>query len=139
VKIGIIRCQEHSSSCAGYNCFPALYGRKARFARYENEDKVELVGFDTCGGCARGNEAKKIVERALRLKNLGAEAIHIGWCLYLYCPFKDVFVNALREQIGIPIIEGTHALHTPPPGTVIEKHELNPPPADAFDDSSSHH
>ena len=61
VKIGIIRCQEHSNSCAGFNCFPAFRDKTGEFERY---DTMEIVGFDTCGGCGRG-KADKILARAL--------------------------------------------------------------------------
>ena len=51
MKIGIIRCDEHSVSCAGYSCFPAVRDRTGAFEEY---NAVELIGFDTCGGCGRG-------------------------------------------------------------------------------------
>ena len=103
-KIGIIRCQEYSSNCAGYHCFPAMQKMNGQFEQY---DSIELVGFDTCGGCGR-NKADKILERALRLKEKGAEAIHLGNCLVGACPAKDLYIDALKEEIGLPIIEKTH-------------------------------
>ncbi len=104
MKIGIIRCEEHSNDCAGYSCFPAIRNRTGQFEGY---DSVELVGFDNCGGCGR-NKADKIVARALRLKEKGAEAIHLGNCLIGACPFQDIYKDALKEQVGLPIIERTH-------------------------------
>jgi predicted metal-binding protein len=70
-------------------------------------DDVELVGFDTCGGCDR-NKATKIVARALKLKEKGAETIYLGNCLVNTCPFKDTFEKALKEEVKLPIIEKTH-------------------------------
>jgi predicted metal-binding protein len=106
-KVGIIRCQEQSVDCAGWNCFPALRDRTGAFAAY---DKVELVGFDTCGGCGR-NKADKIVAKAKRLKDKGAEVIHLGSCLVGSCPSKEMYLKALQEQLGIPIVERTHGAH----------------------------
>ena len=103
-KIGIIRCEEHSNSCAGFSCFPALRDKTGAFAVYES---VELVGFDTCGGCGRG-KSDKIVARAQRLKEKGAEAIHITSCILSACPSKDLYMKDLREKITIPIVEKTH-------------------------------
>ena len=104
MKIGIIRCQEHSNDCAGYNCFPAMQNRTGQFEKY---DTIELVGFDSCGGCGR-NKADKVVARALRLKEKGAEVIHLGNCLVGACPFKEIFENELTKQVELPIIEKTH-------------------------------
>lgn len=108
MKIGIIRCQEHSNQCAGYHCFPAIQNRTGLFEVYE---AIELVGFDTCGGCGR-NKADKILARALRLKEKGAEVIHLGNCLVNACPFKNIYMEALREKVDLPIIEKTHGSHS---------------------------
>jgi len=104
MKIGIIRCQEQSNNCAGYRCFPAIQNRTGQFAKY---DTIEVVGFDTCGGCGR-NKADKILARALRLQEKGAEVIHLGNCLVNACPFKDIYETALKEKVGVPIVEETH-------------------------------
>ncbi len=108
-KVGIIRCQEQTNNCAGWSCFPALREQTGAFAAY---GEVELVGFDSCGGCGRG-KPDKIVARAKRLKEHGAEVIHLGSCLTGSCPSKDVYLTALQEQVGVPIIEGTHPTHPP--------------------------
>ncbi|MFC1953742.1 CGGC domain-containing protein [Chloroflexota bacterium] len=104
MKIGIIRCDEHSNECAGFNCFPAMRDKTGQFTEYE---AIELIGFDSCGGCSR-NKTDKIVTRALRLKEKGAEVIHLGNCLVSACPFKDIFNEALKEKVGLAIIENTH-------------------------------
>lgn len=106
MKIGIIRCDEHSNKCAGYGCFPAVQDRTGSFEEY---DAVELVGFDTCGGCGRG-KADKIIERAERLKKKGAEVIHLGNCLAGPCPFKDLYRDSLEQEFEIPVKFGTHAV-----------------------------
>ena len=103
-RIGIIRCQEHSNSCAGFNCFPALRDKTGQFERY---DTVEVVGFDTCGGCGRG-KADKILARALKLKEKGAEVIHLGNCLVGACPSKQLYAEVLTQETGLPIVEKTH-------------------------------
>ena len=103
-KIGIIRCQENSNQCAGYHCFPAIRDKNGYFEKY---DTVEVVGFDTCGGCGR-NKPNKILARALRLKEKGAEAIHLGNCLVGGCPFKEIYLNAIKEELKLPVVENTH-------------------------------
>lgn len=106
-RIGIIRCQEQSNNCAGWSCFPAMRDKKGSFEAY---DSIELVGFDTCGGCGR-NKADKIVARALRLKEKGAEVIHLGTCLVGGCPFKDMYLGELKQKVQVPIVERTHPTH----------------------------
>ncbi len=108
VKIGIIRCDENSHNCQGWNCFPAIANKTGKFEGY---DKIELVGFDTCGGCGHG-KPDKILKNARKLKAHGAEVIHLGNCLAMDCPSKDIYVKALK-RIGIPIIERTHGGPSP--------------------------
>jgi predicted metal-binding protein len=103
-KIGIIRCDSHSENCAGFNCFPALRDKTGQF---ENYDKVELVGFDTCGGCDRG-KSEKIVSKAIRLKEKGAEVIHLGNCLIGSCPVGEQYIQAIKENLKIDVIRRTH-------------------------------
>jgi len=110
MKIGIIRCQEiaigpNIHRCAGWNCFPAIRDKTPYMDEY---DTVELVGFDTCGGCPGKNRTDKIVERGLKLKEKGAEVIHLSTCLVGSCPNKDMFIKVLNEKVGLPIKEKTH-------------------------------
>jgi predicted metal-binding protein len=105
MKIGIIRCDENSARCAGWNCFPAMINKTGEFSQYET---IELVGFDTCGGCGHG-KADKIVKQAKRLKEHGAEVIHLGNCMVGDCPLKDIYLKELRKRVKIPIVERTHS------------------------------
>ena len=108
VKIAIIRCDENSERCAGWNCFPAMANKTGKFEGY---DKIELVGFDTCGGCGHG-KPDKIVAKAKVLVKHGAEVIHLGNCV-TDCPNKDVYITALKKRIKVPIIERTHGGPSP--------------------------
>lgn len=107
-KIGIIRCDENSESCAGWNCFPAIANKTGKFEDY---DTIELVGFDTCGGCGHG-KADKIIKKARKLKKQGAEVIHLGNCMSFDCPSISVYVKALKK-LRIPIVLRTHPSATP--------------------------
>jgi predicted metal-binding protein len=108
-KIGIIRCDENSSECAGWNCFPAIENKTGKFEEY---DTIELIGFDTCGGCGHG-KPDKILKQARRLVKRGAEVIHLGNCLAGDCPSKDVYISTLRKRIKVPIMERTHGGPSP--------------------------
>jgi len=103
-KLGIIRCQERSEICPGYNCFPAIRAKTGSFAAY---DDVELIGFDTCGGCGQGKSVK-IIARAQRLKDKGAEVIHLSTCLAMHCPWKDLYAKDIKEKVAVFVVEKTH-------------------------------
>jgi predicted metal-binding protein len=109
-RIGIIRCQELAihpgpNRCAGWNCFPAMRDKTKYMDEYET---IELVGFDTCGGCPGRSRFDRIVERGLKLKEHGAEVIHLSTCIVHFCPNKDKFAEVLKEKVGLPVKEKTH-------------------------------
>jgi hypothetical protein len=52
-KIGIIICDRYRG-CAGGKCLRSLRNREGAFSIYRSE-KVELVGYTSCGGCPGGN------------------------------------------------------------------------------------
>ena len=109
-KIGIIRCQEMANMsnerrCAGWNCFPSIRNRDGYLDEYES---IELVGFDTCGGCPGTNRTGKIIERGMALKKHGAEVIHLSTCIALFCPNRDMFAQVLEEKVELPIKIKTH-------------------------------
>jgi predicted metal-binding protein len=118
MKIGIIRCHEHANKCAGYNCFPAVVKRTGKFAAAgegpqgepgaDRPDALELIGFDSCGGCARGT-ADRVVERAKKMRDRGAEVVYLGNCIVNgACPWSDLFCGAIGEQAGLTVVRGTH-------------------------------
>jgi predicted metal-binding protein len=104
-RIGIIRCSAYSKNCAGTKCFAALREKTGSFAGYP--DEVQIVGFDTCGGCARNN-FDKVVARAARLRENGAEVVHLSNCLVGACPWAEKFQQALVSAANMPIALRTH-------------------------------
>ena len=112
-KIGIIRCQESATNldfkkrCAGWGCLGAARKGTVYFDEY---DEVELVGFDTCGGCPGKGNTKKIVGVGQNLKDHGVEVIHLSSCIAGFCPNRDLFIKALTDEVGIEVKERTHGL-----------------------------
>jgi predicted metal-binding protein len=45
---------------------------------------------------------------AKRLKEKGAEVVHLGNCIVSSCPCKDVFINGIRDEVGIKLVCKTH-------------------------------
>ena len=110
-KIGIIRCQESAINpdmkhrCAGWGCLAAAGKGTAYFDEY---DKIELVGFDTCGGCPGKGNTKKIADIGQNLKDHGAEVIHLSSCISGFCPNRNLFKKALSVEVGVEVKERTH-------------------------------
>jgi predicted metal-binding protein len=121
-KIGIIRCQERAlygkERCAGWDCFQAMRDKTGYMTEY---DTIEIVGFDTCGGCPGRNRYYKIIERGQKLKEKGADIIHLSTCLVNTCPNKDKFIEVLEKEVGLPVREKTHELSGDKPGLPTAK------------------
>lgn len=116
MKIGIIICDRYRG-CAGGKCFRALRERVAGFARYGDEDEVEVVGFTSCGGCPGGNIEYAPEEM---VKN-GAEAIHLatGFVVgYPPCPWTGYFEEFIETRYGVDAVVGTH----PIPQKYLDRH-----------------
>lgn len=91
-KIAIIRCDEKAKTCPGTTCFKVIREKQAAFEKYG--DEIELVGFDTCGGCGLG-KPDKVLQKAEALKERGAEVIHISSCVKSKCPYYVSYVDAV--------------------------------------------
>ena len=104
-KLGIVICHRYHT-CAGGKCLRSLRNREGAFARYQGE-KVELVGYTTCGGCPGGN-----VEYApAEMKKNGAEIIHFATGLvvgYPPCPHVQAFREFIPTKYGLEVVIGTH-------------------------------
>jgi len=108
VRIGIIICDRYNT-CGGGKCLRAMKEHVGGFARYAKEERLELVGYSTCGGCPGGN-VEYVPEEMV--KN-GAEAVHLATGLvvgYPPCPRQGYFKRYIEERFGIPVVIGTHPI-----------------------------
>jgi len=103
-KVGIIRCDAYSDDCPGPGCFRAM---RENTGQFEDYGEVEIIGFDTCGGCGRG-KPDKILARAKRLVDGGAEVIHLSNCLTGGCPSNETYVQAVQSAVDAEVVLGTH-------------------------------
>jgi len=108
IKIGIIICDRYRM-CAGGKCIKSIKNREGAFSIYKNYDKIELVGYTTCGGCPGGN-----IEYAPKemIKN-GAQAIHLATGMivgYPPCPYLTYFHNFIKVKYEINVVFGTHPI-----------------------------
>lgn len=110
MKIGLIRCIQTEDMCPGTTCFKVLKDKKLAFEGIEEE--IELVGFNTCGGCP----GKKAVTRASEMVKRGAETIVLASCITkgspinYPCPYAEKIKEAIMNKLGdkIKIIDYTH-------------------------------
>ena len=108
MKIGIIICDRYKS-CAGGKCFRAMQEREGAFDIYSKEEKLEIAGYTSCGGCPGGNIEYAPEEM---IKN-GAEAIHFatGFVVgYPPCPYISHFKEFIEDKYNIPVVMGTHPI-----------------------------
>lgn len=105
-KIGIIICARYIN-CGGGKCLRALKEHVGGFAKYPQDELLELVGFANCGGCPGGN-IEYVPEEMI--KN-GAEVIHLATGLvvgYPPCPRIKQFKEYIETRFNIPVVIGTH-------------------------------
>jgi len=108
MKVGIIICHRYHT-CAGGKCFRSAMKREGAFAIYPADEKLEIVGYTSCGGCPGGNVEYTPAEM---IKN-GAEAIHLATGLivgYPPCPRIKYFKSFIEERFKIPVVMGTHPI-----------------------------
>ncbi|MEW6182918.1 MAG: CGGC domain-containing protein [Bacillota bacterium] len=119
-KIALISCTmvRKRNLCPGdVRCLVAMNRREGEFERYKDED-VAVVGIVDCGEC-EGNKSGRVVLSLATLKgplamlNETLDVIHIGTCIMSFCPRKDDILKAVRDKVGIDVVEGGHKYMPP--------------------------
>jgi predicted metal-binding protein len=107
-KIGIIICGRYQD-CGGGKCLRSMRERVGGFARYSEDEELELVGYSYCGGCPGGN-IEYVPEEMV--KN-GVDVIHLATGLvvgYPPCPRIRQFKQYIETRFKIPVVVGTHPI-----------------------------
>ena len=76
MKAGIIRCMQTEDMCPGTTDFKVMREKKCAFENVEGE--IEVIGFNTCGGCP----GKRAVTRAAEMVKRGADKIVLALLYY---------------------------------------------------------
>jgi len=103
-KVGIIRCDAYGDDCPASSCFRAM---RENTGKFDNYGEIHIIGLDNCGGCGRG-KPEKIIARAKRLVDRGAEVIHLSNCLTGSCPSGETYIEAVQNAIDAEVVLGTH-------------------------------
>jgi predicted metal-binding protein len=109
-KIGIIICGRYKT-CGGGKCLRSMRERVGAFARYPEDEELQLVGYSYCGDCPGGNVEYVPTEM---IKN-GAEIIHLATGLvvgYPPCPNIRHFKQYIETRWNVPVVVGTHPIPT---------------------------
>ncbi len=116
-KIAIVGCKRVQDqlciACA--KCLKALHNREGEFARYKEDDELELVALGNCGDCpglimpkiTLMNEINGMLDRDF-------DIIHLGTCVVKAkktgdCPLDiDKITNLVKVNFGKEVVFGTH-------------------------------
>lgn len=116
VKIGVMIC-DRNRKCTGNKCFRAINEHDGVFSNYPKDEKIELVGWMTCGGCP----GERLEFAPEDMKKYGAEVIYLASCYlagYPACPYIKDHKDYIETVVGSPVVIGTH----PMPQNYIDAH-----------------
>lgn len=110
-RIGILTCSNctQEANCASVVCLGDLRKRRGLFERYNNEEKLELIGIINCAGCPTIAAPEKILRRTKALTSYKLDALHFSYCMTALCPFLAKYEKIIKEHNpGLTIVCGTH-------------------------------
>lgn len=110
-RIGILTCSNctQEANCASVVCLGDLRKRKGLFARYQDDEKLELIGIINCAGCPTLAAPEKILRRTNALTGYRLDALHFSYCMTALCPFLAKYEKIIQEHNpGLTIVHGTH-------------------------------
>jgi predicted metal-binding protein len=110
VKVGLIRCMQTEDMCPATACFRVMKEKKLAFEGITED--IEIIGFNTCGGCP----GKKAVTRAAEMAKRGADTIVFASCIFkgtpigFPCPHAQEIKDAIVKKLGdtVKTIDYTH-------------------------------
>jgi len=110
MKVGLIRCMQTEDMCPGTADFKYIREKKGAFKGAEGE--IEIIGFNSCGGCP----GKKAVTRAAEMVKRGADTIVLCSCITrgnpagFPCPHEQLIKEALAKKLGedITVLDYSH-------------------------------
>jgi predicted metal-binding protein len=123
INIGILTCSNsiNESGCSGIGCYDAAYDRTGKLGEHGQE--IRLKGVINCAGCPGKSGFDKILRRVRSLVASGAEAIHLGNCMELYCPFISKYEEAISK--AFPELKVVRGVHPSPPAEILSVVENN--------------
>ena len=111
-RIGILTCSNctQDTNCAAVVCLGDMRKRRDFFERYQDDEKLDLIGIISCAGCPTLAAPEKILKRVKALAEYRLDALHISYCMTALCPFLKKYQAVIAEAYpGLEIVLGTHS------------------------------
>jgi predicted metal-binding protein len=110
-RIGILTCSNciQDANCAAVVCLGDMRKRRGYFERYQDDEKLDLIGIINCAGCPTLAAPEKILKRVKALAEYRLDALHLSYCMTALCPFLKKYQVVIAEAYpDLEIILGTH-------------------------------
>ena len=110
-RIGILTCSNctQEANCASVVCLGDMRKRRGFFERYQNDEKLDLIGIINCAGCPTLAAPEKILKRVKALAEYRLDALHFSYCMTALCPFLKKYKAVIAQAYpGLEIVLGTH-------------------------------
>ena len=110
-RIGILTCSNctQDTNCASVVCLGDMRKRRGFFERYQNDEKLDLIGIINCSGCPTLAAPEKILKRVKALADYKLDALHLSYCMTALCPFLNKYQTVIAQAYpDLEIVSGTH-------------------------------
>ena len=110
-RIGILTCSNctQDTNCASVVCLGDMRKRRGFFERYQNDEKLNLIGIINCSGCPTLAAPEKILKRVKALADYKLDALHLSYCMTALCPFLNKYQAVIAQAYpDLEIVSGTH-------------------------------
>ena len=85
--------------------------RRGFFEKYQDEEKLELIGIINCAGCPTLAAPEKILKRVKALTEYRLDALHFSYCMTALCPFLKKYEKVIHAEY--PELPSSHGTHSP--------------------------
>jgi len=110
-RIGILTCSNctQETNCASVVCLGDMRKRQGFFERYQDEEKLDLIGIINCSGCPTLAAPEKILKRVRAITEFWIDALHFSFCMTALCPFLKKYKKVIQEAYpNLEMVLGTH-------------------------------
>ena len=110
-RIGILTCSNctQDTNCASVVCLGDMRKRRGFFERYQNDEKLDLIGIINCSGCPTLAAPEKILKRVKALADYKLDALHLSYCMTALCPFLNKYQAFIAQAYpDLEVVSGTH-------------------------------
>lgn len=110
-RIAILTCSNctQETNCASVVCLGDMRKRRGFFARYKDEERLDLIGIINCAGCPTLAAPEKILKRVNSLAFYKIDALHFSFCLTALCPFLRQYEKVISKAYpDLTLVAGTH-------------------------------